>query len=221
MAKSIQRKTLKEPDEFLTITRHALDYVRSHEREVSFAVLGVLAVAAAVAGARGYQGWQESQAENAFGAARRDYAAQRFETAAKGYERVATTWPSTTHGHLALVYLGNSYSELGKTKEAQDAFAKAIAKGGDPMVLQIAHYNLGLLKAKDGDKAAAGKELTAATELEGPLRGVSWFARLGNAEQFVEDVGKGMQAIDELGPDARAYVEAQIAARAKPEVAKP
>ena len=80
---------------------------------------------------------------------------------------------------------------------------------------QIAHYNLGLLKAKAGDKPGSAKELGAAAETEGPLRGIAWFARLSNAEPFVEDVSQGLKAIDELSPEAREYVEAQIAARGK------
>ena len=59
------------------------------------------------------------------------------------------------------------------------------------------------------------KNLRAAAETEGPLRGAAWFARLSRSEQFVEDISQGMQAVEELGPDARDYVDAQIVARAK------
>jgi predicted negative regulator of RcsB-dependent stress response len=215
MAKGIQRRELKEPDEFLTLSKRFLDYARQHEREVTLAVLALIALTAVALGVRWYRSWQESNAEAAFGAARRDYTAQKFEAAAQGFHEVGTTWPGTAYGQLALVYVGNCYAELGKTKEAKDAFTQALGRGGDPMVRQIAHYNLGVLKAKDGDKAGAANELGSATDIEGPLRGAAWFARLSTAEQFVEDVGQGMQAIEELSPEARQYVEAQIAQRAK------
>src|ERR1044072_3250039 len=207
MANGIQRRELSQPDEFLTLSRRAIAYAQQHEREVTITVLAMIAVAALALGVRGYRNWRESQAEIAFGAARRDYAATRFDTAATGFAKVAAEWPSTTHGQLALVYLGNSYASLDKRKDAEEAFGRALAQARDPLVRQIAHYTLGLLKAQDGDKEAAARELGAAAEIEGPLRGVAWFARLGHTQAFVEDVGAGMQAISDLGPEARAHVE--------------
>jgi tetratricopeptide (TPR) repeat protein len=215
MARGIQRRELKEPDEFLTITRRYLAYAQHHERQVTLAALGVIAIIAVALGVRWYRSWQESNAEAAFGAARRDYAAQKFDAAAQSFQKVSATWPRTAYGQLALVYVGNCYAELGKTKEAEDSFARALAGGGEPIVRQIAHYNLGVLKAHAGDKGAAAKELGSAADIEGPLRGVAWFTRLSATDQFVEDVGQGMQAIGELGPEARQFVESQIAQRAK------
>jgi tetratricopeptide (TPR) repeat protein len=215
MAKGIQRRQLKEPDEFLTLSRRFLEYARLHEREVTFVALGIAAVVGVALGVRWYRSWQESNAEAAFGAARRDFAAQRLDSAAEGFRRVITTWPGTSHGRLAFVYLGNSYAELGKTKEAEDAFQQALQQDSDDLLRQIAHYNLGLLKMKAGDKAGAATELGAAASAAGPLRGVAWFTRLSTEQQFVEGVTEGMQAIGELSPDTRDYVEAMIAARAK------
>src|SRR5206468_8968264 len=106
-------------------------------------------------GVRWYRSWQESNAEAAFGAARRDFAAQKFDSAAAGFQRVVSTWPATSHGQLAFIYLGNCYAGLGKTKEAEDAFRQALQHDSDDLLRQIAHYNLGLLKMKAGDKAGA------------------------------------------------------------------
>jgi tetratricopeptide (TPR) repeat protein len=215
MAKGTRRRELKEPDQFLTLTGRFIEYAREHEREVTLAVLGLLAVTALALGVRWYRSWQESSAEAAFGAARRDYTAQKLDTAAEAFRKVAERWPRASYGRLALVYVGNCYAELGKTAEASAAFQQALTGDADPLVRQIAHYNLGLLKAKNGDKAAAATELGSATETEGPLRGVAWFARLSATNQFVEDATQGMQAINELSPEPREYVEAQIAERAK------
>lgn len=215
MAKGIQRRHLREPDEFLTLSRRFVEYAQEHEREVAFAVLGIIAIVALALGVRWYRSWQESQAESAFSTARRDFAAQKFDSAAQAFTRVVDHWPRTLYGRLALVYLGNSYAELGKTKDAERVFEQAGERTSDPVLRQIAHYNLGLLKEKDGDKPASAKELTEAASIDGPLRGAAWFARLGTEQQFVEDVSQGVQAIAELSPEARDYVEAQIAQRAK------
>ena len=214
-AKRIGRKELKEPDEFLTLTGQALEYAKQHERELGYVVVGLLALVALSLGVRSYRGWQQDKAESAFGAARRDYASQKFETAVGGFQRVSREWPSTTFGEMALVYEGNCYAELGKTKEAQDAFRGALGASRDPLVQQIAHYNLGLLAAKSGDKKTAADELGQAVKIEGPLRAAAWFSRLSGQQQFVEEIGEGMKAIDELSPEAREYVDAQIAAQSK------
>jgi len=227
MAKRIGRKELKEPDEFLTLTGQALEYAKQHEREVSYAALAIAVVMVLTLGVRWYRGWQHDKAEAAFGAARRDFSAARYETAVTGFERVSREWPGTTFGPLALAYKGNCYAELGKPKEAEAAFRAALGASREPLVLQIAHYNLGMLQAKAGDKKAAAEELGAAAQIEGPLRAAAWFARLGSQEQFVENVSEGMQAIDELAPEARQYVDAQInthapqAKSAKPVTAGP
>ena len=214
MAKGIGRKELREPDEFLTLTGQALDYAKRHEREVTYVAIALAVVMVFSLGVRWYRDWQHDKAEAAFGAARRDFSAARFETAVTGFDRVSREWPRTTFGPLALVYKGNCYAELAKPKEAEEAFRAALAVARDPLVQQIAHYNLGLLQVKAGDKKAASAELGAAAQIEGPLRAAAWFARLGSQEQFVEDISGGMQAIDELAPEARQYVDAQIGAQA-------
>jgi hypothetical protein len=215
MAKGIGRKELREPDEFLTLTNQALDYAKHHERELAYAAGALALVIALALGVRWYRGWQDEKAESAFGAARRDFAEQRFDTAVKGFERVSTDWRGTRFGTLALVYEGNSYAELGKTKEAEGAFRAVLDASREPLLQQIAHYNLGLLAAKAGDGKTAATELGAAAAIEGPLRGPAWFSRLASHEKFVENVKDGMMAIDELNPSARAFVEAQLGPRAK------
>lgn len=213
----IRHKDLKEPDEFITFAHQALEFLKAREKEVTIAVIAVVAVGAVVFGIRTYRGWQEQRAEASFGAARKDFAARRFDTAANGFVKVTQQWPNTNYGRLALVYLGNSYAELGKNDDAERAFRDALGHVKEPLLRQIAHYNLGLLELKKGDKKAAVADLTTAAQIEGPLRSAAWFARLGTGEQFVENVSAGMQAINELGPEAREYVDAQLASQAKGE----
>src|SRR6185436_14858723 len=106
-------------------------------------------------------------------------------------------------------------AELGKSAEAESTFDAAIASSSEPLVRQIAYYNLGLLKQKAGDKPAAAKSFASAAAIEGPLRGAAWFARLGTEEKFEESASAGMQAVTELDPEARAYVEARLRASGK------
>src|SRR5262245_44912557 len=109
--KRIGRKELKEPDEFLTLTQQALEYAKQHEREVTIASIAIAVVLVLVFGVRWYRGWQHDKAEAAFGAARRDFSAARFETAVTGFDRVSREFPGTAFGPLALAYKGNCYAE--------------------------------------------------------------------------------------------------------------
>ncbi len=214
-----RKKELREPDEFISLTTHALEFLKAHEKEVTIAVIGGLVVAAVVFGIRTYKGWQEDRAEASFSAARRDFGIHRYDTAATGFAKVAAQYAGTRSGRLALVFLGNSYAELGKDDDATKAFRDALAVDSDPLLRQAALYNLGLLELKKGDKKAAVDDLSKAAEIEGPLRSAAWFSRLSAGEQFTENVSAGMKAINELGPEAREYVDSHLAAAAKPDQA--
>jgi tetratricopeptide (TPR) repeat protein len=211
MAKGIRRKALREPDEFLTLSNRFVEYAKQHEQRLTMAVLGLVVLLAIVLGIRWYRASQVSQAGVAFATAQREFKAQKFDAAAAAFARVSSTWPGTAYGELARLYVGNSYAELGKTAEAQAAFADAAAHSGDALVRQAAQYNLGLAKLKSGDKPGGAKDLSAAAAMEGPLRGPAWFARLGADQPFVESVGEGMQAIEELPPEQKAFVERHVA----------
>jgi predicted negative regulator of RcsB-dependent stress response len=215
MAKRTHRRELKDPDEFLSLAQRSLTFIREHERNVTLAAVGALVILAIALGARWYRDRQAVEADAAFGAASRDFAAQKFDTAAKGFVRVASTWPNTASGRLALVYLADAYAELGKAQEAEQAYRQALERNREPLVRQLAEYNLGLLETRRNDAKSGTEHLSAASETEGPVRGAAWFARLSTGRQFSEPVGQGLQAIAELPPDAREYVEAQIAAQAK------
>ena len=215
MAKRTHRRELKEPDEFLSLAQRTLTFVRRHERRVTIGVIAGLGILAVALGVRWYRERQVVEADAAFGAASRDFAAQKFETAAAGFARVAATWQDTQSGRLSLMYLGNSYAELGKSQDAERAYRQGLARTREPLLRQLAEYNLGLLRIHAQDDKSGIEHLSAASEIEGPIRGAAWFARLSTQRQFSESVGQGLLAIAELAPDAREYVESQIAAQAK------
>ncbi|MGH7896615.1 MAG: tetratricopeptide repeat protein [Candidatus Binatia bacterium] len=216
MAKGIRRKELREPDEFLSLSSRFIEYAKQHEQQVTVAALALVVLVALTLGIRWYRSAQAEHAAVAFGAAHRDFRAQKFDAAATGFARVSSAWPRTAYGELARLYLGNSYAELGKTAEAEAAFADA-AKSRDQLLRQIAEYNLGLAKLKRGDKPGAAADLGAAAAVEGPLRGPAWFARLGAGQAFVESMDEGVQAIEELPPEQKAYVEKHVAGGAAKE----
>ncbi len=216
MAKGITRKELKElrkPDEFLSLSHRFLDYARNHEREMTIAAAALAVVVTGAFGLRGYRQWQASKAQAAFRTAHAGFVAGKLESAATALAEVQRSWPRTPYGRLAGVYVGSAYAELGKSAEARAAFEATIAESREPLLQQIAHYNLGLLKQKDGDKAGAAKDFAAAAAIEGPLRGPAWFARLGTEQAFEESAGAGMEAVGELAPEPRAFVEARLGAK--------
>lgn len=220
MAKGIKRKDLKElrePDEFLSISQRAIDYATAHERQVTAAVLAVVTLIAVALGVRQYRASQRAGAEEAFATAYRSFADGKFEAAAGEFRRVHEDWPSTDAAHLARVFEGNAYAELGKKAEAQEAFRSVLGTEPPPLIAQIAHHNLGQLVKQSGDAAGAARELGEAVRIEGPLRASAWLSRLTTRQPFEEMASVGMKALQELPPEAKAFVESRT--RAKGEVA--
>ncbi len=215
MSKRVRRKELKGPDEFISLTQRALEYAKQNEREVTFAVLALVALVGAALGVRAYRGWQLARAEEALGRAYREMTENRLDRAAEGFTAVASGWPSTPPGELALLYLGNCEADLGRDEEAKASFTGLIGRTRDEALLQIAHYNLGMLKRKAEDTAGAMEEFRAAGTTVGPLQGAAWFAgvrireRLGKADE--RPPGEEIRAVSEgLPAEVREYLAARV-----------
>lgn len=217
MPKRVRRKDLKGPDEFLSFTQRALEYARQNEREVTIVVLALVGVVAVALGIRGYRSWQLGRAVQSFGRAYQEFAADHLERAADGFTAVASAWPGTPQGELALLYLGNCYADLRNDSAAKAAFTDLLAGTNDEGLRQIARYNLGVLKQKTGDTAGAAEEFHAAAATAGPLRGVAWFAgiRMQGTRGQSTDVASehlGGAPGDGLFPEAREYAAAMLSA---------
>lgn len=224
MAKGIRRRELREPDEFLTLSRRALDYAKANERKVTLAAIGLVAVLALALGVRSYRAWQDERAREAFAAAYLDFTAGRLDQALAGFAGVQARWPSTSSARLALLYGANAAFDAKKDREAEQQYAKLLAASTDGDLRQIAHYNLGLLRARAGDPQAALEHFREASAVAGPLRGAAWLERirgLSKSGTRPEDAAVALREIgDALAPETRQYLEAKAAA-AKPSATEP
>lgn len=213
MPKRVRRKDLKSPDEFLSLTQRVLAYARQNRREVIIGALTVVSLMALALGVRAYRNWQTGRASDALRRAYQELAADHLDLAADSFTVVASSWPSTLEGKLALVYAGNCYAELGRKAEANSTFTELLARTRDEEFRQIALYNLGVLKRETGDSAGAQEDLGAAAAVPGPLRGVAWLTKLRERKLGGELLEATENAVPSgLSPEAREYAASRLAA---------
>jgi hypothetical protein len=216
MPKRIRRKELKGPDEFVSLTQRALQYAKENDRELTIAGLALVAVVGLALGVRAYRGWQQSKAEDAFAQAYEEFVAGHLDGAVAAFSTINARWPRTQYAQLSLLYLANSYSDLGKDSDAEIAFSQLLSHSRDDALRQIAYYNLGMLRRKAGDAAAAQEKFRAAGALEGPLQATALFTALRTQSDPAKaaDIASGdLQSLrDGLPPQVREYLESRRAA---------
>ena len=100
----INRKALREPDEFQTLTQQAGEWAQGHRNlllGVGAAVLGIAAVALTISW---YRSHQAAAAGAEFQAALNDFEAVRFAPALEEFTTVGRDYPGTPFGRLSTLY---------------------------------------------------------------------------------------------------------------------
>lgn len=202
----LRRKDLKGPDEFQHATQRVFAYLMAHEREVSFAIVAIVLVIAVVLGVRGYRGWRDGQASDAFRMAFQAYVADDVAAAAPAFSGVTEDWPGSRWSQLALVYQGDLAKRRGEREEASRAFSILLETTREPVLRQIAEYNLGVVKQGGGDPSAV-EHFRRAAEIEGPLQAAAVIA--ATARRSGTDALEGISVADlepVLSPELREFV---------------
>jgi len=129
-----RKKLLKEPDEFLTFSAKAIQFVADNQRPVFGVVIGVVAVALAFAGFRYFSNVSERKAYAMFEQGRLYYLAEisgdktapAQEKATEQFEKVIRKYPSTNAARFSLlVYADMSYHRCDYQK-AIELYQKAL-----------------------------------------------------------------------------------------------
>ena len=169
--RKIIKKKLKEPDEFISFTDHALRFILRHYRRIitGGVIFGVLLAAFFL-----FQKWEEKREGEAyqfFGTALETY--QRldspyregtpadFKGLIEKFDEVIMKFPRTSSGRLSLLYKGNLYLKLGEFDEAIKAYETFLQKAGKEKFYKLlATEGLGYAHEgkKEYDKAVAAYE---------------------------------------------------------------
>src|SRR5215468_11297571 len=97
----LDRKALREPDEFQTLTRQVGKWAEANRTTVVAVVAAALALAAVAAGVNWYRASQSASAAVRFQAAYDDFQASRWAEAADAFAGLARDYPRTPYGRLA------------------------------------------------------------------------------------------------------------------------
>jgi tetratricopeptide (TPR) repeat protein len=166
--KKLSRKELlKSPDEFLTFTQKAANFVQAHSRKITMAVAALVVIILVVVGVNWYRQSQEQKALLLYNEALRSLpvtAAEsdpaKYQTAIAILEPLTRQYKSTLSGRTALIDLGRSYYAIGEYDKALHTYELFLNNASTtaqahlkPLVLSSMAYTL---EAK-GDLAEAAK----------------------------------------------------------------
>lgn len=199
MAEKLRRKDLKAPDEFVSATQRAAEYVQENPRMVILVTAGLLILLAVALGVRTYRESRLEAAAKDLGRAYQMLSRDGAGAAAETLATVAETWSGTGAGVLARAYAANSFLSEGDEVRARGHYELLLEQTADPFYRQIAQYNLGVLDRRSGDEDSARRRFEAAAALEGPLSGAARVA--------LHDEGRPDPIPEGLGADAREYLE--------------
>jgi len=139
-AKKIIKKKLKEPDEFVTLTERAYLSVSRHLKPIAGGAIIVILVMLLFFL---FQRWQRRNEETALqmlnaavetyqmvGSPYREGSAQEYKSVLEKFKEVATRFPKSSSGKLAVLYQGNIDLRLGEFDQAIQTYESFLQKGG-------------------------------------------------------------------------------------------
>lgn len=166
----LDRKSLREPDEFQTVTTQAAAWVQTHRPALIAAALVAAAIVATLAGLSWWRGNRAAAAAVRFQAAHADYQASRWPEAAEAFAGLERDYSGTPYGRLAALYEGHALSRKPDPAAAATAYDRFLASGPETDYLkQEALLRLGLAREAAGDAAGAQRAFEEATALAGPF----------------------------------------------------
>jgi tetratricopeptide (TPR) repeat protein len=156
-----RKKLLKEPDEFISTTGQAIEFLRTHQRQVTRAAVIVLIVVAAGVGTFYYLRSQEGKAlvmqqqglqfyQQAYQGSLENPAADKKSDFQKALEKfkeslAAYSWGRTAQ--VSQVFIGNCYYALKEYDQAREAYSKSL----EGPFRQLAMNGLAYISEAQGD----------------------------------------------------------------------
>lgn len=139
-ARKIIKKKLKEPDEFVTVTERTYLFISHHLKPIAAVGIAVLII---ILGVILFQTWEKGNEENAFqmlnlalenyqmvSSPYREGLASDYKNVLERLNEVATKFPKTSSGKLAVLYQGNIRLRSGEFDQAIQAYENFLQKTG-------------------------------------------------------------------------------------------
>jgi len=160
----IDRKELKQPDEFQVFIANAEEFLRNNLRQVVVSASIVFAAGALAVGLYYYEIHRDAVAGDRFYNAISELNKKQYQQAEADFEKLANEESSREVGRLSRFYLGSAYFQDGKLDKARDALVAYVPDAKDDLFASMAYEDLGVIYEKQGDlKKAQGAYEQAAT----------------------------------------------------------
>jgi len=214
----IDRKTLRDPDEFQILSGQATAWVRANQTLVAVVAGALAALALLGVGLGWYRGRQAAAAAVRFDGAHAELAAGRYAEAAEGFAGLGRDYAATPFGRLAGLYRGHALANQGDAAGAATAYAGYLeGSPGTDYLRQEALVGLGRAREASGDAAAARDAFARAAEVPGPFRtearlGMARLAEAAGENDAAREIYTALLAEAPPGTPLRALLESKAPA---------
>ena len=203
--KKITRRQIKQPDEFISITEHALLFVRDHLKKIAVGVGIIVVIVAAFVLFRVWEEKKENEASQRLNLAMetvqlvnspyREGSPVEYKNALAKMDDIVKAFPRTSSGTFALLYKGNIHLKLGEFDEAIKAYDAFLAKSGSERLytlLALEGIGYAYEGKKDYDKAIEAYQKIVAMNQgfqarEARLQMGYCYEKLGKSKEAVEN----------------------------------
>lgn len=213
----IDRKSLREPDEFQTLTTQAASWATQNQNLLWGVGIGFAVIALVGLGFGWYRARQSEAGAVRFQAAHAEFIEQKYPAAAESFAGLGRDYGSTPFGRLAQLYRGHSLLRGGDGAGAATAYGEYLAGSPETEYLrQEALAGLGAARESTGDTSGAVDAYTQAAEIVGPFRQDVRLAmaRIAEASGKPDDAKKIYVTLlqESPNPTVRALLETKIPA---------
>ena len=164
----LSRKELKQPDEFESLLDNIGSFVLENLQQVLVSLGVVAAVGAIAVGVYYYEAHRDALAGEQFYTALDQLKSKNYKDAEAGFSKLADQEPSRQLGKLSRFYLANAYLADNNLPQARDTFAQFITEDHDPLYMNLALTNLGVVYERMGDYKKAASAYGQAASVPGP-----------------------------------------------------
>jgi len=210
--KKIHRKELRQPDEFISLSRRAIDWAGKNTQTVTIAIGVVTAIVLLTGGVRWYIQSRAATASRQFYGASELFKRQQWEPAQQGFATLANGYGGTPYGILAKLYAGRAALNANKPAEAVPFLTEFVASPPSVALEQIGRIALAHALESTSNAAGAKEQLSRAIELDGPLRpeAIIGLARIEEAAGAKEQAIELYQRYLTDDPDGAAAAQARM-----------
>ena len=202
-----RKQLLKEPDEFLTFSARAIQFVANNQRAALGVVIGVVVVALSFAGFRYFSRLSERKAHAMFEQGRLYYSAEisgdktapAKGKAAEQFEKVIKKFPSTNAARFSLLLYADMSYHRGDYQKAIELYQKALdAFSGEGAIQKLIWNGLAHAYEAKKDYKSAAEYFQKITDAQDEFMKTDAYYNLGRMMEALYHPEKALEAYNKV-----------------------